>query len=102
MSNFDPEQRELCPDGTCIGLVGADGRCKECGARGKAPAQASPATEEPPPEDSAPEEHEPMDEPAHEADDDFDARQLCPDGLCIGVIGPKGRCNECGTTLSAS
>jgi len=25
------DERELCPDDACIGLIGADGRCKECG-----------------------------------------------------------------------
>jgi hypothetical protein len=31
---FD-EERELCPDGACIGLIGSDGRCRVCGrARG--------------------------------------------------------------------
>ncbi len=25
-------------------------------------------------------------------------RRLCPDGACIGVIGPDGRCSECGRT----
>ncbi|MBK8482227.1 MAG: hypothetical protein IPL40_13845 [Proteobacteria bacterium] len=28
----DLETRELCPDGACIGVIGSDGRCKECGA----------------------------------------------------------------------
>jgi hypothetical protein len=23
--------RKLCPDGACIGVVGKDGRCRECG-----------------------------------------------------------------------
>jgi len=27
---------------------------------------------------------------------DLDNRVLCPDGACIGVIGPDGRCMECG------
>ena len=27
---------------------------------------------------------------------DFDSRKLCSDGTCIGVIGPDGRCKECG------
>ncbi|MBK6848599.1 MAG: hypothetical protein IPG96_14080 [Proteobacteria bacterium] len=26
------ETRELCPDGTCIGVIGSDGRCRDCGA----------------------------------------------------------------------
>jgi len=28
---------------------------------------------------------------------DWDHRQLCPDGACVGVIGPNGKCNVCGT-----
>ena len=28
----DFENRRLCPDGACIGLVGADGTCGVCGA----------------------------------------------------------------------
>jgi hypothetical protein len=27
----DFSNRVLCSDGTCIGVIGADGRCKECG-----------------------------------------------------------------------
>ncbi|MFP3870157.1 MAG: hypothetical protein ACLFVT_04650 [Syntrophobacteria bacterium] len=27
---------------------------------------------------------------------DFSRRLLCSDGTCIGVIGPDGRCKECG------
>jgi hypothetical protein len=30
--DLDIEQRALCPDGNCIGVLGADGRCKVCGA----------------------------------------------------------------------
>jgi hypothetical protein len=29
-------------------------------------------------------------------EDDWDERVLCSDGDCIGVIGPDGRCKECG------
>ena len=28
---FDDEDRQLCPDGACTGLLGSDGKCKECG-----------------------------------------------------------------------
>jgi hypothetical protein len=28
---FDDEERQLCPDGACTGLLGKDGKCKECG-----------------------------------------------------------------------
>ncbi len=27
---------------------------------------------------------------------EWDRRQLCPDGACIGVIGSDGTCNVCG------
>jgi hypothetical protein len=27
---------------------------------------------------------------------DWDQRQLCPDGGCVGVIGPDGTCKTCG------
>ena len=30
------------------------------------------------------------------ADEDWDSRVLCSDESCIGVIGPDGRCRECG------
>jgi hypothetical protein len=32
---FDPEERTLCPDGTCTGII-EHGRCTECG---KAPGE---------------------------------------------------------------
>jgi hypothetical protein len=31
--------------------------------------------------------------------EDWDGRILCGDGNCIGLIGPDGRCKECGKTL---
>ena len=31
---FDMENRRLCPDGNCIGIIGADGRCVICGKSG--------------------------------------------------------------------
>lgn len=34
-SDFD--SRSLCPDGACVGVLGADGRCKECGRSVSAP-----------------------------------------------------------------
>ena len=29
-------------------------------------------------------------------DDDWENRILCSDEGCIGVVGPDGRCKECG------
>ena len=35
-------------------------------------------------------------ETGYEEDVDWESRVLCSDGNCIGVIGPDGRCRECG------
>ena len=32
---------------------------------------------------------------------DLEARELCSDGGCIGVIGDDGRCRVCGASPSA-
>ncbi|MGD1999502.1 MAG: hypothetical protein PVJ00_02970, partial [Desulfobacterales bacterium] len=39
---------------------------------------------------------EPSEAEAAPDDSDWDRRILCSDGNCIGVIGPDGRCKECG------
>jgi hypothetical protein len=86
--------RELCPDGACVGVIGPDGRCKVCGTRGMdGVATARPAADASPQEPSA--RPRPADE-AIEVDDDED-RELCPDGSCLGLIGPDGKCKVCGT-----
>ncbi len=33
-SGFDPEDRVLCPDGSCTGII-IDGKCVECGKSGE-------------------------------------------------------------------
>jgi hypothetical protein len=106
---FDPRSRRLCPDGSCVGVIGPDGRCRVCGA-------ASP--DGPPAPGLGPEAfaggcaddlEEQAQEAAGDADDAdaaggdgaFDAgRALCPDGACVGVLGPEGRCNVCGRTAA--
>lgn len=95
------EQRQLCPDGACVGVIGPDGTCKACGRvapnwgderrRGQ---RASAELEI----ETAPVETAEVSTPATESPDDFEARQLCPDGACIGVIGASGKCNVCGRT----
>jgi hypothetical protein len=86
---FEPARRELCPDGGCIGLIGADGRCKVCGT-------VSPSAVADP-------RRQGMvatggEDTTDEADDD---RELCPDGACIGLIGADGKCNACGAVREA-
>ena len=105
-------RRVLCSDGNCIGVIGPDGRCKECGKpyEGDLPlaecetaaedADLAEAAEEPPVAASG----EPLDGDAEAgADDDADdweKRTLCSDESCIGVVGPDGRCKECGKPYS--
>jgi hypothetical protein len=94
---FDPHDRDLCSDGTCIGLIGPDGRCKECGKPG-ATATVDPRNRGLRSEEEVAEELEANITKGDiaEAPDDFDDRQLCSDGTCVGLIGRDGRCKECG------
>ena len=92
--DVDWKDRTLCSDESCIGVIGPDGRCKECGQ----PHEPSQAEADYADQSDSP----PVDEPAVEppptsdSDDDWENRTLCSDESCIGVIGPDGRCKECG------
>ena len=105
-SDSDWDNRILCSDDSCIGVIGPDGHCKECGKKyeGTLPETIVADTES---------RSEGEDELRADADmdaqpsvdtalqeeteaDDWVSRQLCSDGNCIGVIGPDGRCKECG------
>jgi hypothetical protein len=97
--------RRLCDDGHCIGVIGPDGRCKECGrpaADSSAPAPNAAAESDSFPTDAtdeaswSPDADEPLVNETDSAPDDWATRRLCSDGNCIGVIGPDGRCKECG------
>ena len=104
----DWENRVLCSDGNCIGVIGADGHCKECGKpyEGELPeqdwdssTQADVEFQDQFSEDENDDENidvrQAVEEPADD-DDDWENRVLCSDGNCIGVIGSNGRCKECG------
>jgi len=87
----------LCPDGSCIGIIGADGRCNECGASATGGRESG--AEQPLPSDAMADDHEPELPPEEDAGSspDFDPkRRLCSDGACIGVIGGDNRCTLCG------
>jgi hypothetical protein len=110
---LDWENRRLCPDESCIGVIGSDGRCTECGrpAQDAAPDPAGAAEKGPGRsadseadsvqglEAASPEDAGPPSKNAAEAY--WRARRLCPDGRCIGVIGPDGCCKECGRRADA-
>lgn len=104
-NKFDPK-RKLCPDGSCLGLIGADGRCNVCGL--SASGKVASAAEAPAWEDDADDvgfdhvhDHD-HDNPVEASGGDqasggFDSkRKLCPDGSCLGVIEASGRCSVCG------
>ena len=102
VSDAEWANRRLCPDGHCIGVIGPDGRCKECGRPGgDAPVQVEDTLTSASLDESAADKAPAADAPPYEKgtaadDDEWDNRRLCPDGNCIGVIGPDGRCKECG------
>lgn len=89
-NDIDFSARRLCPDGTCVGVIGSDGRCCECGRSASgAPSERRRAIAEP----------APAEVPA--AEGGFDpARRLCDDGTCVGVVHEDGRCNVCGKPAS--
>ncbi len=104
------DQRMLCPDGNCIGIIGADGRCKECGTPydGERPSPeadsdtADDGVDDPSKdpqttgEDDVDAEVTPVEPQAADQDDAWEDRTLCIDESCIGIVGPDGRCNTCG------
>ena len=101
-ADIEWENRTLCSDEACIGVIGADGRCKECGKPYEGEFNPSWSAQ-----DESDEELETADAPEAFPDDSADGdedlewenRTLCVDESCIGVIGPDGRCKECGKTL---
>lgn len=114
VSDAEWATRRLCSDGNCIGVVGGNGRCRECGlpCDGTAPMadDDGPSSDD----DWQPEELDDAEAPGSdlsEADlpdpglstssNEWNHRKLCRDGNCIGVIGPDGRCKECGLSWNS-
>jgi hypothetical protein len=103
-TDMEWKHRVLCSDGNCIGVIGPDGHCKECGKEYEgtlatlAEEHFSENDESSAAENSFEKEDPPPEDVPHEAaeHDDWQNRVLCSDGNCIGVIGPDGRCKECG------
>ncbi len=113
-ADLEWERRVLCSDEACIGIIGPDGKCKECGMpyEGELPDHfdqpvgdegvsvpsstiepvSSGETDEVDEDDAADETEVGSDN----SDDEWEQRTLCSDESCIGVIGPDGLCKECG------
>ena len=94
--NEDWEKRILCSDESCIGTIGSDGRCKECGKTYEGRLSEEVIATSVQAEVRAEQKQISTDE---ENDDDWDNRVLCGDESCIGVIGSDGKCRECGKPL---
>ena len=106
-SDTDWDNRILCSDDSCIGVIGPDGHCKECGKKyeGTLPETiASDKESQSPGEDesraradidSQPQASAGITSEEETQSDGWANRQLCSDGNCIGIIGPDGRCKEC-------
>jgi hypothetical protein len=115
-SAFNSSQRRLCPDGSCVGLLDSDGRCRVCGTQGDAGAPAGAASASPPAAEAGDDFVDAdADADTDTADTDTDDaaaeksaaagatgsgfkadRRLCDDGSCVGVIGASGVCSVCG------
>lgn len=95
-------QRQLCDDGSCIGVIRSDGRCGTCGraARNWGDERRRGLLDEDE-ADRQTEEDVARREPAA-APDDFGRRRLCPDGACVGVLDAKGVCGVCGAEGTAT
>jgi hypothetical protein len=104
-TDSDWDNRILCSDGNCIGVIGADGRCKECGRKHEGPqpemsaAESIEQTEQKEEETTFPETAAPNAADEVPAEDGWDDRILCSDGNCIGIIGADGKCKECGKPM---
>ena len=100
-ADLEWEQRTLCIDESCIGVIGPDGRCKECGLPYESGKHEDVQEEQDLPE-TASEKVEELevddedDENESMTDSEWEQRTLCRDESCIGVIGPGGCCKECG------
>ncbi len=93
------ENRVLCSDESCIGIIGSDGRCKECGKiyEGHEDTFDNESPQDISEPDIKNDSREAEEEPIKtDIDSEWENRVLCSDASCIGVIGPDGRCKECG------
>jgi len=91
----DWDKRILCSDESCIGTIGPNGTCRECGkpyegalSSGHSASGGQTVAEE---------KQKPVSSKTDTAfGDDWENRVLCSDESCIGTIGSDGKCKECG------
>lgn len=95
MSTSAWEERRLCDDGGCTGLIGNDGLCRVCGRASKFWGDERRRGMQ---DDDGDEEEAARDvaKATGAAANDDDERALCPDGACTGLLDGDGRCKVCG------
>ena len=97
-TDLDWENRRLCSDDSCIGVIGADGRCRVCGLLDpKTSGNPDLSTRFSVVEDEPQMPHS-GDQASEPRDTGWEDRKLCSDESCIGTLGTDGRCNVCGLT----
>ncbi|MDJ0765326.1 MAG: hypothetical protein QNJ97_20265 [Myxococcota bacterium] len=104
---FSLEDRVLCSDGACIGLIGPDGTCNVCSK----PYQGSdPLPKDIPHDDLQSGSTEVLGDDEEEipaGKEDLETREegdpnervCCPDDTCIGIIGEDNKCGTCGKMI---
>jgi hypothetical protein len=104
------DDRRLCDDGACTGLIGNDGLCRVCGRASKfwgderrrgmqdddGDADADDDADADADADSDDGEAAPRRAALRAVDDDDEDRRLCIDGGCTGLQDDNGRCKVCG------
>ncbi len=112
ISDREWDQRILCSDGDCIGVVGADGCCKLCGKiyDGELSLIEDDAEQRDNPAEGLNDQgildteqadgHDSVSDNADSFNGAWENRILCVDENCIGVVGFDGRCKECGKPYS--
>jgi hypothetical protein len=96
-TGFNLDDRVLCSDDACIGLIGPDGKCKVCGLEytGNEPLPSPDGELRPSVETAAEPSSESSSELKASASDPGE-RVCCTDEACIGIIGADGNCGTCG------
>lgn len=102
-SPADWDNRALCPDDSCIGVLDAQGLCSTCGKQGDMPAERRVSS--PYSDDDATDEDADVtagaaasssSQDGDAASGEFADRELCPDESCIGLLDDAGACKVCG------
>jgi hypothetical protein len=95
---IDWNERRLCDDGGCTGLIGSDGRCHVCGRASQFWGDERRRGLRDEDEADAESEQRRLVRELPTAEGEIAERRLCPDGGCTGLIGIDGKCSVCGKT----